>query len=450
MVAGKNTLVIDNFTLIEGDNTPTFPGGPIYIVNPYTPSQQGEISVYVDGGTVFPSFRIGDDEAEYRYQLSNSIYMNEKDNLTYFDITELMSDNAMLTLRASDAYKIYSSNNKGPTKNMQEWDKFLKNLYSFDGIQLSKNQPYYDEKNKYINIHYQYVQTLRGAAAFATTEYVGIFLDEWFRLALDFDIKTIGWGFAHETGHMLDVPERVFGETSNNMISKFYDASLAGSNSFGIGKDDYYSKKRKYLVRDDQENKLRGCTETNTANCKGYLSHSVLNYLIWWDLESICKGYWGALDNMYRYNNTLPSEISKEEKMAYFSSLILKLDLGYYFSRWGLTLSSGKIIFDEKNVSSKYNELMNSATSKGLIKNNPKKKFWYVDNNQYLFSGNKICYQDQSKYNIQIEKITKQGNQYVLTLPKINCAGHLGFEIYENNKLPNISGGYPLHHSLKS
>jgi hypothetical protein len=245
LVAGKNTLVIDNFTLIEGDNTPTFPGGPIYIVNPYTPSEQGEISVYVDGGTVFPSFRIGDDEAEYRYQLSNCIYMNEKDNLTYFDITELMSDNVMLTLRASDAYKIYSSNNKGPTKNMQEWDKFLKDLYSFDGIQLSNNQPYYDEKNKYINIHYQYVQTLRGAAAFATTEYVGIFLDEWFRLALDFDIKTIGWGFAHETGHMLDIPERVFGETSNNMISKFYDASLAGSNSFGIGKDDYYSKKKK-------------------------------------------------------------------------------------------------------------------------------------------------------------------------------------------------------------
>ena len=70
---------------------------------------------------------------------------------------------------------------------------------------------------------------------------------------------------------------------------------------------------------------------------------------------------------MYRYNNTLPSEISKEEKMVYFSSLIIKLDLGYYFSRWGLTLSSGKNIFDEKNVSSKYKELMNSAISKGLI-----------------------------------------------------------------------------------
>ena len=131
LVAGKNTLVIDNFTLIEGDNTPTFPGGPIYIVNPYTPSEQGEISVYVDGGTVFPSFRIGDDEAKYKYQLSNCIYMNEKNNLTYFDITELMGDNVMLTLRASDAYKIYSSNNKGPTKKIKRMGLILKRFVSF-------------------------------------------------------------------------------------------------------------------------------------------------------------------------------------------------------------------------------------------------------------------------------------------------------------------------------
>ena len=85
---------------------------------------------------------------------------------------------------------------------------------------------------------------------------------------------------------------------------------------------------------------------------------------------------------------------------------------------------------------------MNSAISKGLIKTSSKIKIWYVDNNQYLFTGNKICYQDQTKYNIQIEKITKQGNQYVLNLPKTNCSGHLGFEIYENNKLIDFTYEY--------
>lgn len=438
---GKNTFFVDNFTLIEWDTTPTIPGGPIYIINPYTSKEQGEISVYVEGGTVFPSFRIGDNEEDYKTQLLNCINLNKKNNKTYFDITELMSDNAMITLKASDAYKIYSDkNNKGPKKNMEEWDSFLKKLYAFDGLQFSTTQPYYNELNKYINIHYQYVQILKGAAAFATDQYVGIFVDEWFRLALDFNIKQIGWGYAHETGHMLDIPERTFGETSNNMISKFYDAELCGNNTWG--KNDHQVNKIKYLTSDTITNKIRGCNENNQANCKGYLYHSGLNYLIWWDLESINKGYWGKLDNMYRYNSTLATGLSKEEKMVYFSSLIFQLDLGYYFTRWGLTLTNGNEVFDESSTSSKYNELMKSAISKGLIKTNSKKKFWYVDNNQYKFNAVKVCYANQYAYNIQIEKVIKKGTQYILTLPKVSCVGHLGFEIYESTKLIDFTYSY--------
>ena len=43
-------------------------------------------------------------------------------------------------------------------------------------------------------------------------------------------------------------------------------------------------------------------------------------------------GYCGELDNMYRFNNTFPSDIIKEEKMVYFSSIIFGVDLGYYFT----------------------------------------------------------------------------------------------------------------------
>ena len=435
LVRGKNTFFVDEFSLIEGDNTPTFPGGPFYLINPYTSSEQGEISIYVEGGTVFPSYRYGDNEEEYKKQLLDCINLNKKNNKTYFDITELMSDNAMLTLKASDAYKIYSDkNNKGPKKNMEAWDKFLKKLYAFDGVQYSSSSPYYDVKNNYINIHYQYVQTLKGASGFATVQYVGIFLDEWFRLALDFNINQIGWGYAHETGHMMDLPERTYSEISNNMISKYYDAELCGNNTWGV--KDHQVNKIKNLLSDEKDNKLRGCAEANTANCKGYLYHSNLNFLIWWDLESYHKGYWGELDNMYRYENDVSlASLSKEEKMVYFSSLIFNLDLGYYFTRWGLTLTYGNTIFDESVASTKYKQLMNSAISKGLIQKSPKKKFWYLDNNQYLLPYVESCYDNEGKYNVQIQKVSKQGNQYVLSLPKISCLYHLGFEIYENDKL---------------
>ncbi len=61
--------------------------------------------------------------------------------------------------------------------------------------------------------------------------------------------------------------------------------------------------------------------------------------------------------------------------MTYFSSLILHMDLGYYFTRWRLSLN-GKNIFDEKNVSAIYTNLMNKSISKGLISRNiPQKKY---------------------------------------------------------------------------
>ena len=127
---------------------------------------------------------------------------------------------------------------------------------------------------------------------------------------------------------------------------------------------------------------LRGCIDIdNPTSCKGFLTNRELNYLIWWDLESFHHGYWGKLDNMYRFNNTLPAGMTKEEKMVYFSSVVLRMDLGYYFTRWGLSFDKGNTIFNENYASSVYKNLMSTALIKGIIdKRTPKKKFWYLDN----------------------------------------------------------------------
>ena len=97
-------------------------------------------------------------------------------------------------------------------------------------------------------------------------------------------------------------------------------------------------------------------------------------------------GYWGELDNLYRYNDSLPKDISKVEKLVYFSSIIFKLDLGYYFARWCFSFDEGNTIFDEKSVSTTYTNLMKEAINKKLIDPKAeKKKFWYFDKNQYNF-----------------------------------------------------------------
>ena len=438
---GKQTIYVNDFKVGSNYEVPTFPGGPLYIINPYEPSEQGEITIYVEGGTLFPTYRIGDDFEEYKKELLKCIEQNKKNNLTYFDITELIGKREMITVKASTAYEIYTNEYSiTPNTNLNRWDNYLKSLFIFDGVQFNPTQPYYHRFNNYLNIHYKYSQPYGGGYAFY--QHVGIFGSDWIEKALNFSLNTIDWGFTHETGHMIDIQEREFTEISNNVLSKYYDAFLCGNNTWGI---DHQKNKIKYLTRDDEDNRLRGCDlYNNNENCMGFLKNTKWNYLIWWDLESINHGYWGKLDNLYRYNNTFPSGIKQEEKMVYFSSIIFKMDLSYYFTRWGLSLSNSNNIFDEKNTTTVFSNLMNDLLITGKIDGAAqKKKFWYLDNDQYNLNDKvKGCYSDQNRYIVEIVKVIKQGNSFVITLPDTGCPDHLGYEIYEQNKLIGFTYNY--------
>ena len=295
--------------------------------------------------------------------------------------------------------------------------------------------------NRYINIHYRYSQP--HGEAYASTQHIGVFYDGWIEHTLKLDISKIGWGFVHEIGHMIDIAEREYAEITNNMMSKHYDV-LIGDNTMGIEGLKHIDNKIKYLTQNNINNKIRGCELVNNKNCRGFLKNSMNNFFIWWDLESINHGYWSKLENLYRYNDSLPSGLSKEEKMVYFSSIIFKLDLGYYFTRWGLSLGGSINIFDESNTTSTFKNLMKTAKTQGLIDTKAiKKKFWYLDNQQYTLNNEvKGCYSDQTKYNIQIVKIIKQENKYEIILPNTGCIYHLGFEIYESNKLIGFTHDY--------
>ena len=113
------------------------------------------------------------------------------------------------------------------------------------------------------------------------------------------------------------------------------------------------------------------------------------------------------------------------------------IDLGYYFARWGLYLEGlRETIFTEEKVSKNYQNLMNQDILEGRIEINPK-KFWYLDHKQYAFMDDIGfgCYEDKEEHNIQIVRVSGENGGYVLYLPNVRCPGHLGFEIYENDKL---------------
>ena len=339
-----------------------------------------------------------------------------------------------MSVRATQAYKIYKEQNKSALNNLLNWDIYMKKLYIYDGIQFEKNQPYYNELNNYICIHFRYAQPY--ALAYAGNEHIGIFYDDWLEKAIYLEEKEIGWGFPHEIGHMMDINERTISETSNNMISKYSETYIQGDGSWG---PDRQNNKIKYLTRDDIDDKLRGCKEEDESKCYGFFKNIELNYLVWWDLESMYHGYWGKIDNMYRFNSSLAIGLSRVETFVYFTNLILGMDLGYYFTRWGFYINNYKQRFNESEVSSKYETLMYNAEMEGLIDINiPQKKYWYLDYKQYNYMTDigLGCYEDQDEYDIKIKNIEDYGIAgKIIYLENVKCPGHLGFEIYESDRL---------------
>ena len=429
---GEQKFIFDDF-LVENYKYKVNPGGPIYILNTYTPEEQSQnIKIYFDDGILFPIFKLNDNEEKYIQNLNDYIELYKKNEDSYLDITELVSDKIMITVKASDAYKIYSENNRGPQSNLLAWDDYLKKIYSFYGIQFNQNDPNYNVKNNYLNIHLRFNQPY---SPYAVTEYIGFHNEDWISKSLYIVGQETDWDFTCQIGDMLDIRETFIIEILNKLSAKYSQIVIKGEeNNFD---NNLYEDKINYLTKDDIENNMRGCAYNETKNCFGFLQNKRNNYLIFWDLESYSHGFWSKVQNLYRNQYELTSKLTTTERMVYLSSVALGLDLGYYFTRWGFYLEGRREnIFNQEKVSNDYKNLMEQDILEGRIES-IQKKFWYLDNKEYNYISdiNLGCYQDSSEYDIQIERVTVYDDEYLIELPNVRCPGHLGFEIYENDKL---------------
>ena len=427
--SGEQTLKFDDFQ-VDNYKYKVNPGGPIYITNPYTQEEQKQnIKIYIEDGILFPIFKLDDDEEKYVQNLKEYI-----DNDPYLDMTEIEGDNIMISVKASDAYKIYKDGNKSPQRNILSWEVYLRKIYSFYGIQLNPNGQNYDERNNYINIHLRFNQPY-SPSTYAVTEYIGFHDDEWINKSLYITGQESDWDFTCQIADMLDIRETFIFEILNRVAAKYSEIVNEGEEN--NDRNNLYEEKIEFLTLDNIENNMRGCRYEESSKCKGFLQNRKNNYLIFWDLESFSHGFWAKVENLYRKEYTITSSLTTVERMVYFSSIAMGIDLGYYFTRWGLYLEGLRDkIFNEEKASTYYKNLINQEIMEGRIEKNVK-KFWYLDNREYNFMNDiKIgCYEDQEEYNIQIERIYGYNGEYTIELPSVRCPGHLGFEIYENDTL---------------
>ena len=156
---------------------------------------------------------------------------------------------------------------------------------------------------------------------------------------------------------------------------------------------------------------------------------------MWWAIESFYPGYWGKLDNLYRFNRELYSGMSQNEAMVYLTSLVLGFNMEYYFQRFGLAMDN-ITIFNKSETSEIYKKQLEKSINEGKIKTGIYKKFWYADIEQYNYTINNGtgCYKNNNDYEIKIIDTYKdESSGMYLTFEVVNCQGHLGFEVIEND-----------------
>lgn len=401
-------------------------GGPIYIENPCFPSEQKSgVTIYIEGGNLFPIFRKGSDEEQYVKDLEE--YLKDFDSDKKFDLTDIDGQHALLSITARSALKAYKDRTKSPQENIEIWDSTIRKILIFDGVQFDEKDPYYSPLNQHMKVNIRLSQSLLGAAAYAYTDHIGIFLNEWIELAAN--TTFIEWGYAHEIGHEMDINQRLVSETSNEMISKFERSGVRGS----------------YLDSKEYEgifnSLLRDAETTN------FWDPSKKIYSVWWLIEMYKPGYWGTQDNMYRYNasDLIDMNISSTETQVYFSSVATGVDLTYYFLKLGYYISNYDKVhrpFKREEFSANFTKLMEDSISKGLFTNKIKPKIWYYDDAQYQYKitgKNLTLYSEEVPVEVPYVKRVDFSSdsdkiRLLLILPQPeNKELHLGYEIYKKN-----------------
>lgn len=399
--------------------TTTEPGGCVYLINPYTTAQQSSnVKVYIEGGDKVPIFRQGDNVQKFVAELSDYYENYQQGKKGYHNVAELTSKHTLFTLALTRVYEGYVTNALDPQKASVAWDKYMEELFEFDGIEPS------EYKNLVLPIKLN--QPYGGAYASALG-FVGIQNGDMSAYALTESRR--GWGYSHEIGHILDLTDgRTYSEITNNMWAMAY----------GLKNETFYD-----LAIKKRTDETLPLAQNETTTVWKYNPTNFWGLSMFWDLEVYHNGYWAELDDMFRNgtcgNNTVDSyarNLSAEEKIALYSSKIIGIDLTYYFKRYGYIT----------NPTANYTAAMNAMS---LSKSQP--KFWYYDDYAYI----KPLNTNVGKSGTLEASCDKQTKSMFFTISDSYKDAHLGFEIVKDGKVldfvwdyryvTDVSGDYTIN-----
>lgn len=415
---GVNTFTVPVFKNGNYTTKDVPAAGAIYIVNPYFPGQQSEnVKVYIEGGDSYPVYRLGDDETAYRRQLTAYADRVRANPTGVIDMTELVSNHVIMTVTATRADELYDT--ASPALNIQTWEDVMEQVLAFEGVSFDPGDERYNYMNEFLNVNYRVSQMWDGGFMFAYTEHIGLYHtsngeDTLINCLNEYGQPSIGWGHIHEFGHTTDVKGRIIGETTNNMPANFVNTYYNGA----IRNEDYIAIANS-LASDREE-------RDSAFNRNRY------NYMIFFLLESYKPGWWGEMNNLYRYGTVDCEGLNGTEKHVFLSSLAMGIDLGYYFERWGYNLSDSDPVFSRAGASEAYKALVAQAIADGRL-STEQPPIWYYDSAQYKYRRDVGAGLYDGSTAAGIGRVMRTSGGYSITMPAVNDSAHLGYEIWEGS-----------------
>lgn len=450
-ISGTYQTYRREFSLSEGENLFRLSGEMVYLKNPYEKAtQRGDVSVYIEGGVRYPVYRSGESEGAFLGYLKEYEEQIGRDPSTP-DVAEIVTQGGIFTLPATILCQTYLEEKTiTPGENARLWGEFFRAAFEFNGVPLSedsKYSQYFDERNRALKINYRLMDFSASWGAYATDYHIG-YKDQapWFADFNLFQRKNVTnlylFNMCHELGHVLDVKRKALPETTNNVTGTYlYLNVLSRPADKGLQP---FEKALSYLASDYKEQ--------GKAYDDGYVLYKTAanydhNYLAFWELECVFPGYWGRVNNYFRYQDTFRSSNAGRqnvEKLVYYSSLATGADLKEYFDRWGVYLTTDfSDLFSLKTCTLSLKEALEKAQKDGLI--SAPKKYWYADSEEYRFM---LGHLDEANKSFRgktpkIVSVRKSEGKNVLKIQSEKDPDHLGYEVFSSqNGEPYQAAGF--------
>ncbi|MEK4513460.1 NPCBM/NEW2 domain-containing protein [Paenibacillus sp. FSL K6-2524] len=405
--AGKNTIVVPESTTNNAYAHDVTKGGPVYIVNPYTPEEQGKAPLLrFEGVERFPMMTKDTDPAEFKTFLTAYKQRLDADKAAHpnvsdremIDVVEMVSERIIFTGTATLAHNEFITKDLNPMATLTGYDVWINRLFDYFGLDgRSENHD-----AKLIRENIRLMQPY--GAMYAAGDHTGIQSGTIPLMLQDLSTTNPGWGLSHEIGHRMAVSEREYGEVSNNMLPMMMSVERNAIDTRIPFESDIY----KYVI---EENKVAMEQQGLFARLGAF-----------WQLELAHPGYWAKLNSLYRDRKvSLPNgESSRQQYLVEFSSEVLGQDLSSFFARHGFTVDP--------------------ATKVKVSKYPASGKLWYINNSVVYYEGTGITDKNVSiNVNISANAATKT-NTLSFNMDKAYKQDFLGYEIYRNNVLVGFTG----------